>query len=103
MNAGEIALQFKHQSGKSIGIKAVVKEVVSVRPKHLAEIHQFCLSLKDIGIIRQLGVLQLLLIVFVAYLADNLFENILKGYDTACAAVFIHHYGDVYLVSLKLL
>ena len=103
MNAGEVALQLQHQPGKGVGIKAVVKEVITVNPQGAAEVHKLRLALEDVRVIRQLGVLQLFLIIFVAYLANDFLQYVLKGDDAAGAAIFINDDGHVYLVRLKLL
>ena len=101
MDAWKITLDFKQQSGQSIGIAFHFLKFLIINIQNLAEVSQQSLTLKNKCIIIQFGVELIFLIILIFNLTYDFLQNILKSYDTACAAKFIYHDGDMYLILLK--
>ena len=94
VDAREVAFEFQQQTGKSICITSLL-EIVIIEVEDAAEVNNLRLTLKDIGVIVELNIAVVFLIILIAYLAHNLFKNILKSYDAAGAAELVNNDGDM--------
>ena len=101
MDAKEVALYLKQESGKRICITLHIRELIVVHIQNLAEVGKQSLALEDVRIIVQLCVSLVFFIVFVVYLAYNLLKDILKRNKTTRTTKLIHNDGDMHLVLLE--
>ena len=103
MAHGEVALDLQQQATYGIGLASHIGKDFLVELRDFIEIGEQRLGFEYPRMIIELPIGALFFIIFIAYLAHYLLDDVFHGHQSRGAAELIHHDGYMHAVLLKLM
>ena len=79
-----------------------IAELFVINLKSFAEVGHKSLTLKNICVTIQACIELFFFVIFIVNLSNYFFQNVLKSNNSACTAILIYNYRDVYFILLEL-
>ena len=97
----ELAFQLEHQSGQGVGISGDIGKGIFVDVGYFEEVDELSFAFKYPRVVVQFGVAMVFLVVFVAYVSDDFFYDVLHRDKPRGASELVYHDGYMYAVPLE--
>ena len=102
MQCGKFTFNLKQHPCQCIGIPYHSLKLIFVHFRNLVKVRKLSLSFKYPGMVIQHDIRAFLIIIFIMYLTNNFFNDILHCHQSGSTSELIHNDSNMNLVRLKI-